>query len=135
MNNLHPDSFEWIPGATPMSDLKHLAIAEVVYFTVIYGLQAYVRKTEPEKPGDAKQKDSSIFKFSLCLHNAILCILSLAMFLGAGYEAWLRSRFIIATLRVHQICCDSVLCCRVDGFQWLFCEIPGRTAKVSFPPQ
>ncbi len=86
-----------------MSDLKHLAIAEVVYFTVIYGLQAYLRKPVPEKAGDAKQKDSSIFKFSLCLHNAILCILSLAMFLGAGYEAWIRSRFMI-WMHCHAAC-------------------------------
>ncbi len=76
-----------------MSDLKHLAIAELVYFAVIYGLQAYLRRPEAENVVDAKQKDSSIFKFSLCLHNAILCVLSLAMFLGAGYEAWVRSRY------------------------------------------
>ena len=74
-----------------MSDLKHLAFAEVIYFAVIFGLQAYLGKPPADK-NEAKSKDSGFFKFSLCLHNAILCVLSLAMFLGAGYEAWLRSR-------------------------------------------
>lgn len=91
MVDLQPSSFKWIPGTTPMSDLRHLAIAEVIYFVVIFGLQACLRKPSSENP-ETKSKDSWFFKFSLCLHNAILCVLSLAMFVGAGYEAWLRSR-------------------------------------------
>ena len=91
MNIFDPSSFEWIPSITPMSDLKHLALAEIIYFTVIFGLQAYLKNFASEKT-ETKGKDSEIFKFSLCLHNAILCLLSLVMLIGAGFEAWLRSR-------------------------------------------
>ena len=107
-----------------MSDLKHLAVAEVVYFTVIYGLQAYLRKPEPEKVGDAKQNDSKIFKLSLCLHNAILCILSLAMFLGAGYEAWIRSRLIKQTRRM--LACRNLL--THESAEWMVSN--GFSAKL-----
>jgi hypothetical protein len=53
-------------------------------------------------------QDSRGLKLAMCLHNAILCLLSLAMFLGAGYESWKRSK--------------------VDGFEWMFCERPGKKA-------
>jgi hypothetical protein len=38
------------------------------------------------------KKDGAVMKFAMCVHNAILCLLSAAMCAGAGYEAYLRSQ-------------------------------------------
>eukprot|EP00290_Baffinella_frigidus_P016041 CAMPEP_0180212570 /NCGR_PEP_ID=MMETSP0987-20121128/13574_1 /TAXON_ID=697907 /ORGANISM="non described non described, Strain CCMP2293" /LENGTH=269 /DNA_ID=CAMNT_0022170253 /DNA_START=185 /DNA_END=994 /DNA_ORIENTATION=- len=100
------DEFRWEPGQTPMSDFTHLLAAEVVYFGVIFGLRAVCGV---EKAGEAKQGASGeAMKGAMFLHNGILCLLSLAMFLGASYEAFARSQ--------------------QEGVEWLFCEVPGTEA-------
>mmetsp|Transcript_57612 Transcript_57612/g.135932 ORF Transcript_57612/g.135932 Transcript_57612/m.135932 type:complete len:266 (+) Transcript_57612:233-1030(+) len=101
------DEFRWEPGQTPMSDFTHLLAAEVVYFGVIFGLRAVCGV---EKAGEAKQGASGeAMKGAMFLHNGILCLLSLAMFAGASYEAFSRSQ--------------------KEGVEWLFCEVPGTEAK------
>jgi hypothetical protein len=61
--------------------------AQVVYFTVIFGLKWWLGPVTKEN-----QKDGALMKFAMCVHNAFLCLLSAAMFAGAGYEAYLRSQ-------------------------------------------
>eukprot|EP00960_Hanusia_phi_P017536 516123-Hanusia_phi.AAC.8 len=78
---------------------------KVFYFGVIFGLKYFLG---PPPPG-SKQQDSPMLKFFLSLHNAILCLLSLVMFLGAAYELVKRSSH--------------------EGIEWMFCEKIGTQAK------
>lgn len=100
-----PADFQWTPGVTPMSDFTHVLVAEVIYFTVIFGLQWLMGPADPK----IGKKDGAVMRFAMCVHNAILCLLSAAMCAGAGYEAYLRSQR--------------------DGVRWLFCEDIGTKAS------
>eukprot|EP00961_Rhodomonas_salina_P012162 163551-Rhodomonas_salina.1 len=107
--------FRWIPGVTPMSDFTHLILAEIAYFAIIFGLKAIVPTPGPATSKETVKKQKSLGDFvlqiALCGHNAILCILSAAMFLGAGYEAYKR--------------CTR----RAEGYRWMFCEEVTRKAE------
>eukprot|EP00802_Teleaulax_amphioxeia_P020240 Tamp_20513.p1 GENE.Tamp_20513~~Tamp_20513.p1 ORF type:complete len:327 (+),score=62.89 Tamp_20513:146-982(+) len=100
---IRPADFSWQPGVTPMSDFLHVIYAEIGYFSMIFGLRWWMG------PAETKQKDGAGLKLAMCVHNAFLCLLSAAMFAGAGYEAYLRSKD--------------------DGVRWLFCEEIGRKAS------
>mmetsp|Transcript_4467 Transcript_4467/g.9763 ORF Transcript_4467/g.9763 Transcript_4467/m.9763 type:complete len:272 (+) Transcript_4467:241-1056(+) len=105
------DDFRWVPGQTPMSNFTHLLAAEVVYLGVIVGLRAVfgLGLRMPPTYRAKKSAGDEAMKGAMFLHNAILCLLSLAMFAGASYEAFSRSQ--------------------KEGVEWLFCEVPGTEAK------
>ncbi|KAI8846894.1 GNS1/SUR4 family-domain-containing protein [Chytridium lagenaria] len=70
-----PFGFRWAVGTTPLSNLRVIAIAWVIYFSTIIGLRMYMSGREP-------------FKLTgiTAAHNMILCLWSLAMFLGTITE-------------------------------------------------
>mmetsp|Transcript_57613 Transcript_57613/g.135935 ORF Transcript_57613/g.135935 Transcript_57613/m.135935 type:complete len:270 (+) Transcript_57613:236-1045(+) len=105
------DDFRWVPGQTPMSNFTHLLAAEVVYLGVIVGLRAVfgLGLRMPPTYRAKKSAGDEAMKGAMFLHNGILCLLSLAMFAGASYEAFSRSQ--------------------KEGVEWLFCEVPGTEAK------
>ncbi|EKX47538.1 hypothetical protein GUITHDRAFT_137321 [Guillardia theta CCMP2712] len=95
--------FNW--ENAPMREMEFMIVGELFYFGGIFGLKFFLG---PLPPG-AKQQDTPTLKFLLSLHNAILCLLSLVMFLGAAYELVKRSSY--------------------DGIEWMFCEKIGTQAK------
>ncbi len=127
------------PEETPglLESLKCLCF-QVAYFAVIFGLRAMVSMLGPAESVQAKaarpQKKSlaeRLLQVALCLHNAILCILSAAMFLGAGYEAYRRIRYSLFCRPGQRIRAPAhaVLHCRTDGVRWMFCEETSKEAK------
>ncbi|KAJ3277800.1 hypothetical protein HDU76_010171 [Blyttiomyces sp. JEL0837] len=71
----NPFEFQWQVGKTPMADLRIILISWGLYFTTIIGLKTYMANREPFK-----------LKGVTAIHNMILCLWSLAMFLGTLVE-------------------------------------------------
>eukprot|EP01115_Flamella_aegyptia_P001605 TRINITY_DN12662_c0_g1_i1.p1 TRINITY_DN12662_c0_g1~~TRINITY_DN12662_c0_g1_i1.p1 ORF type:complete len:298 (+),score=70.87 TRINITY_DN12662_c0_g1_i1:98-991(+) len=71
--------FKWKHGETPFSHFQFNIFMAVFYISSIYVLKAFMKDRKPY----------SLKYFSL-LHNAFLSLLSLAMFLGATYGAYLK---------------------------------------------
>jgi fatty acid elongase 3 len=76
LDPLKADQFEWQYGVTPFSDLKFVASSIAAYFAIILVLKGVARS----------QKFDS--KLLLALHNLILTVWSLLMFLGITYEVF-----------------------------------------------
>ncbi len=89
----HADAFRWQRRVTPLSDERLLAAVPLGYVAGVLALRAALRgRTLPLGPLPA-------------LHNLVLTLWSLAMFLGTAHEA----------LRVSA----------ADGAEWLLCLPPG----------
>eukprot|EP00285_Hemiselmis_virescens_P002323 CAMPEP_0173407312 /NCGR_PEP_ID=MMETSP1356-20130122/66798_1 /TAXON_ID=77927 ORGANISM="Hemiselmis virescens, Strain PCC157" /NCGR_SAMPLE_ID=MMETSP1356 /ASSEMBLY_ACC=CAM_ASM_000847 /LENGTH=250 /DNA_ID=CAMNT_0014368469 /DNA_START=62 /DNA_END=814 /DNA_ORIENTATION=+ len=84
-----------------MSNMQLVLAAEVAYFVTIFGIQWFMGKA-PATDGGKPAPDGRLLKLAMCFHNAVLCLVSLAMFIGAGYEAYVRSK--------------------AEGITFLFCE-------------
>jgi len=69
--------FEWKVGITPFSNWQLLPITWGIYFTTIFLLWIFMRNRKPYS-----------LKLAVCIHNAILCIGSLVMFVGVMYEIY-----------------------------------------------
>ena len=61
----------------------------MMYFLVIFGLRA-IMGVETHGQSGGKSESGGLVKGAMFLHNAILCVLSLAMFVGAAVEAFWR---------------------------------------------
>jgi fatty acid elongase 3 len=71
--------FHWKYGATPFSQLQVIVTISILYMISIFSLQNYMKDKKPLK----------LWLPSL-LHNIFLTALSLVMFLGASYGAYLK---------------------------------------------
>lgn len=100
------DAFRWIPGETPFSHWSVLPISWAGYWAVILGLKAFMKNREPMK-----------LKLVSALHNLIICLWSLVMFIGT----------VIAMLERSESLGSRSLFCSTDPEQnkgklhyWLF---------------
>jgi fatty acid elongase 3 len=86
---LKPQEFEWTIGTTPMSNLGVVTYAWVCYFTILMFLKFMVRQ----------YPNGLSIKWIVALHNLVLMIASVAMFLASaiplyeiitnlGFDAW-----------------------------------------------
>ncbi|TPX31393.1 very-long-chain 3-oxoacyl-CoA synthase [Synchytrium microbalum] len=82
------DTFQWHVGTTPFSDLWFIVVTWGIYFATIITLKLYM-------------KDRQAFKLSTAtaLHNAILCLASLFMFVLTALDIYKRTM----TLGVSEI--------------------------------
>jgi len=72
-----PSAFRWEYGVTPFSNFFLVPTAIVIYLITIFSIQSWMRN----RPAFALK---GITQF----HNLVLCLWSLAMFLGIGYGAF-----------------------------------------------
>jgi len=73
------NDFKWQLGETPFSHFQVPLGISVAYLISLYGLQGYMKDRKP----------FSLKNFTV-VHNFFLCFLSLYMFLGASYGAFLK---------------------------------------------
>jgi len=71
-----PDQFRWQPSQTPLASDKAVIISCVSYLAVIGGLRWIIRIP------------IILPRIIPALHNAILCLSSLIMFVGTGLEVF-----------------------------------------------
>lgn len=100
------DSFEWHFGKTGGSSLPFLATSIAGYLTVIFSLQLLLRQRKTAVPLGSLP----------AIHNLILCIGSLIMFLGA-LEATISS----SLLWLREGSSKSAYLTAKTGYHWLLC--------------
>jgi len=71
--------FHWDYGKTPFSNFEVPLLVGVVYLIALFSAKTYM-----------KERKAYTLKIATCIHNAFLTILSLTMFLGATYGAYLK---------------------------------------------
>jgi len=74
-----PQAFVWQIGRTPFSQIQVPLFLTLGYFLSVFALQRFMRDRKPLELIALNR-----------VHNAILCLLSTAMFLGACYGAYLK---------------------------------------------
>ncbi|KAJ3343969.1 hypothetical protein HDU91_000315 [Kappamyces sp. JEL0680] len=72
-----PREFEWKVGTTPLADLAVIRLTWVAYFTTIIGLKVFMSDRPAMK-----------LRMATAIHNLILCIGSLAMFIAGAMGAF-----------------------------------------------
>jgi len=73
------NDFRWNSGQTPFSQLQIPVVIAVSYLISLYVLQGYMKEKKPY-----------VLKYPTFVHNVILTLLSLTMFLGSSYGAYLK---------------------------------------------
>jgi len=69
--------WKWDYGVTPLSDITVLPCTWLVYWTVIFSLQGWMKDKEPYK-----------LKWAVVLHNLFLMLWSLGMLIGLSFAGW-----------------------------------------------
>jgi hypothetical protein len=82
------ESFKWIPSQTPLASDRSVVISCASYLAVI-GFLSYVIRSPIQLP-----------RFIPACHNVILCLGSLIMFVGTGWEVYK-----VSTARDEKLVC------------------------------
>ncbi|KAI9202335.1 ELO family [Polychytrium aggregatum] len=88
------ETFQFVAGQTPLTDLRVIGATWAIYATTILGLRQYMKNREPFKLVNAT-----------AIHNMILCIWSLIMAVGVSYSVYqvgqVEFRAMFCTLPSH----------------------------------
>lgn len=79
-----PSLQQWVPGETPISSVSSVVTAAVLYLSLVFGLQAFMRTRPPAGKG-------RVFKSVFLLHNILLTLgsaLLLALILEDVLPIW-----------------------------------------------
>jgi len=77
---LEMNDFRWNYGKTPFSHFQVPVVISLSYLISLYVLQNYMKEKKPY-----------VLKYPTFIHNVILTLLSLSMFLGTTYGAFLKN--------------------------------------------
>lgn len=77
----NPYEFDWKYGVTPFSNIQLVFSAIAVYLVVVFSLQNWM-----------KDKSAFSMRRATQVHNAILCVWSLAMFVGISYGSYKKAQ-------------------------------------------
>lgn len=100
------DQFVWKEGETPLSSLQIIIITWLIYFGGIILIQNFMKY---------RPKGFSL-RYTAAVHNLILCLWSLIMFLGVSWEIfllWQNGGF-------NKVYCDSTSISKGRLYYWIY---------------